>query len=159
VGVFNWDENAEAVITVPLDALGLDSRVFHTVYDFWPQQYLGTAQAKLDVRVPAGSVRLIGLRRLEDTPMIIACDRHYTQGVLDHKAVTWDAAARTLTGSFDAVHTTPYVITVSVPEGYAPKAAAWSGGAATLKVDKTSARVEFTVGAEQGGAAIWTVQF
>lgn len=159
VGVFNWDETAETVVSVPFDALGLDPRVYHTVYDFWPQQYLGTAQAKLDLRVPAGSVRLIGLRRLEDTPMLIASDRHYTQGALDHKSVNWDASARRLTGSFEAVDTTPYVITVSVPEGYQPTAASWSGGGARLSVEKTSARLQFTTGATQGGPATWQVQF
>lgn len=159
VGVFNWDEQKEAVIAVPLDALNLDPRAYHTVYDFWPQQYLGTAQTRLEVKVPAGSVRLLGLRRLQPEPMLIASDRHYTQGALDHTAITWDPATRVLEGRFDAVNTTPYAITVSVPEGYAPTAANWSGGSATLSPDKTSARIQFTTGAEQGGPATWRVQF
>ena len=56
--------------------------------------------------------------------MLIASDRHYTQGALDHTAITWDAATRRLTGQFTAVDSTPYAITVSVPDGYAAQGAA-----------------------------------
>lgn len=157
VGLFNWDETGESLVSLPFDALGIDPRAFYTVYDFWPQQYLGTATGQLDVKVPASSVRLLGLRRLEETPMLIACDRHYTQGALDHTAVVWDAAARTLTGHFTAVAQTPYVITVSVPMGYTPKGASWSGGEATLASADTAATVRFN--AETPGPATWQVQF
>lgn len=157
VGVFNWDAAQETVVGVPFDALGLDPRAFYAVYDFWPQQYQGAAQARLDVRVPAGSVRLLGLRRLEDTPILIACDRHYTQGALDHSAVTWDATARTLSGAFTAVERTPYVITVSVPEGYTVQGATFNGVPAELARDKTSAAFRFT--AESAGPATWSVQY
>lgn len=158
VGLFNWDAEKEAIITVPFEALEL-SGGYYTVFDFWPQHYEGTARGQLDVRVPAGSVRLLGLRRLEDAPMLIACDRHYTQGALDHTAITWDATSRTLKGEFTAVENTPYVITVSVPEGYAPQAASWSGGEAVMAREATVATLRFSVGASAGGVASWVVQY
>lgn len=157
VGVFNWDEKNEAVITVPFDGLGLGVGAFYTVYDFWPQQYLGTAQAKLEVRVPAGSVRLIGLRKLEETPMLVACDRHYTQGALDHSAVAWDAATRTLSGQFTAVEATDYQIVVTVPAGYAAQAGTFNDAPAALTQEKTSATLRFR--AEAAGPARWAVRY
>ena len=157
VGVFNWDDKAEAVISVPFASLALGTSTYYTVYDFWPQQYLGTAKGQLEVRVPPGGVRLLGLRRLETTPMLIATDRHYTQGALDHSAVTWDPSTRRLTGQFTAVENTPYAITVSVPEGFSAQGASWSGGAVNFTPAKTSAVLRFTTTAP--GPAAWTVQY
>lgn len=157
VGLFNWNESQATTISVPLDAFGIDPRLFYTVYDFWPQQYLGTLTGKLDVEVPPASVRLLGLRRLESVPMLIACDRHYTQGALDHTAVAWDPGASTLTGNFTAVERTPYRVTVSVPEGHAPKSAQFNGAPADLAVAATTATLTFNAAAS--GPATWRVQY
>ena len=131
VGVFNWDEHAPQTVSFTLASLGLDATAYYTVYDFWPGVYHGLAQTELDIAVPPGSVRLLGLRRYENHPMFLATDRHFSQGASDHRSITWDDAAKSLSGVFDGVADTDYTLRILVPEGYAMQEVFASVGNAT----------------------------
>jgi len=119
VAVFNWDETTPSMVTLNFRALGLDPTAYYTVFSFWQQEYHGTARARLDVQLPAACVRVYGLRRLEDRPMFLATDRHFTMGATDFTELRWDPAARVLTGAFHGVANTDYVLHFLVPEAYA----------------------------------------
>ncbi len=119
VAVFNWDESEPDTAVLSFADFDFAPDDYYTVYDFWNERYYGTARESLEVTVSPGSVRLLGLRRYADRPMLIASDRHYTQGAMDHTALHWDAQANTLGGTFTAVADTAYTLRVLIPEPFA----------------------------------------
>lgn len=120
LGLFNWDPAAPQTLSVDFAKLGLIQGAYYTVFDFWQQQYLGTATGSLSVQVPPGSVRLLGLRPYEDRPMFLAHDRHLLQGAMEYNKLAWDPNTLTLSGSFEAIEATTYTAYVLVPEPYQP---------------------------------------
>lgn len=156
-GLFNWDENKSKTVTLPLNTLGLNPAKYYTVFDFWQEQYCGTAKGRLDVAVPPGSVRLFGLRKFEEHPMFLATDRHFTQGALDHKSIEWDASGRQLRGVFEAVADTDYTLRILIPEGYALQQAAVSAGGAQTIMDERVLKIQFHNAA--AGNVEWSAQF
>lgn len=123
VAVFNWAADEADEVMLNFADFDLPPDAYYTVYDFWAEQYYGTARETLQTAVAPGSVRLLGLRRHRDRPMLLATDRHYTQGALDHTSLFWDPDTRILQGEFDAVEDTDYALRVLVPEPYEPGAA------------------------------------
>ena len=118
VAVFNWNETAEE--TVPLDfaKMGLDPAVDYVVFDFWPGEYCGIMKEKAELRVPAGSVRLLCMRPFENHPMFLSTDAHILQGAVDFDALEWNAASRTLQGIFRGIENTEYRLSILAPESY-----------------------------------------
>jgi len=155
LGLFNWDEHNDAVIPVPFDALELSTQAYFTVFDFWAQRYEGTAQGQLQVRVPPGSVRLLGLRPHENVPMLLASDVHITMGALDHSALAWDGAAKTLSGAFTAIADTPYTLSVLLPEGAQHREVGASAGEVAAQVDGRVVKLRIT--GAPAGAVNWRV--
>ncbi|MDQ1256575.1 MAG: Alpha-galactosidase [Candidatus Hydrogenedentes bacterium] len=157
VGVFNWDETQTVSLPLPLPGLGLEQGSYYTVYDFWAEKYCGLAQDRLDVSVAPASCRLLGLREFEKRPMFVASNRHFSQGASDHKSIVWDDATRRLTGEFDAVADTDYVLTILVPEGYTAGDATVSAGAPT--VSREGNALELAFHCADAGAVTWQVPF
>lgn len=157
VGLFNWDETAAQTIDVSFDDLGLARDRYYTVYGFWEETYYGTASNRLSVSVPAGSVRLLGLRPYEDRPMFLATDRHYSQGATDFLALEWDETSRIMRGSFEGVADTKYSLRVLVPEPFAMKQCTVSCGQPTTRMDDRVMVMQFTCDAE--GPVEWSVEF
>lgn len=157
LAVFNWNDATPQTISVPFSAMGLDTRAFYTVYDFWQEHYHGVAQARLDVQVPPGTVRLYGLRRHTETPMFLASDVHITQGALDHRSIVWNAEARSLEGVFDAIADTEYNLRILAPEPWEMKEAALSKGEAALFREGRVIRLQFHN--DSPGRLTWTLKF
>ena len=157
LALFNWDEYAAHTIPVSLAQCGLSDSVYYTVYDFWQDRYHGVARGRLDINVAPGNVRLFGLRRLEKRPMFLATDRHFTQGASDHRTITWDAAAKRLTGIFDAVADTHYNLRILVPEGFTIAEAHTSVAEPSVEMDGDMLKLAFRC-AEQGEVT-WSVSF
>jgi hypothetical protein len=157
VALFNWDTAEAATIPLPFAALGEPDGRYLTVYDFWEGRYYGTAATQLPVRVPPGSVRLLGLRPYESRPMLLASDRHITQGAMDQTAETWDAAARTLTGQMETTGDTPYVLRILAPEGFTPKVATVSSGPVPWSFEDRVLTLRFAVG--EAASLEWRVTF
>jgi len=157
LALFNWDTLSEQELTVPFDSLGLPPGRYHTVYDFWRDHYHGTAIEQLRVRVPPGSVQLLGLRPHTAQPMLLSSDSHFTQGALDHEAVDWNPATRTLSGRFAAAADTTHVLTLLVPEGYHFESASAEGAPVEARVEDNLLRLHLA--AAQGGDVAWHVVF
>jgi hypothetical protein len=157
VALFNWDTAEAATIPLPFAALGEPDGKYLTVFDFWEGRYYGTAATQLPVRVPPGSVRLLGLRPYESRPMLLASDRHITQGAMDQTAETWDAAARTLTGQMETTGDTPYVLRILAPEGFTPKVATVSSGPVPWSFEDRVLTLRFAVG--EAASLEWRVTF
>ena len=157
LGLFNWDESQAKTISVLFETLGLDPGRYYTVYDFWQEQYHGTAQGRLDMAIPPGAVRLLGLRRFEDRPMFLATDRHFTQGALDHKSIEWNQPTRQLRGIFEAVENTPYNLRILVPEPYNVVQSSVSTGSAQAVLNNRVLTISFD--RQNSGPVEWQVQF
>ena len=100
VGVFNWNTEQETTVPLYMEPLGMSARDYFTVYDIWNEIYLGTAERMLNVTLPPGGVHFLAFRLYRDRPMLVATDRHFTQGAVGFRDLTWDPGARTLSGMF-----------------------------------------------------------
>jgi hypothetical protein len=155
--LFNWDEAAAVEHTIPLTDLGLNNDNLYTVYDFWASQYLGLIEKALRVEVPPEGVRLLGLRRFERRPMLVASSRHYTQGASDHSSLDWVHETRTLSGTYTAVAGEPCTLSILVPEPYVT-----SQATATTEIvgqNQTGTLLELSIRATAGGEVQWKVTF
>lgn len=121
--LFNWDEDAPVELHTPLTAIGLNNDNLYTVYDFWAGQYLGLIEKTLRVEVPPEGVRLLGLRRYERRPMLVASSRHYTQGASDHTALDWNHEGGILSGTFAGIKDETCTLSILVPEPWVLKTA------------------------------------
>ncbi len=157
VALFNWDDSEPQTTALDFRALGLDVNGYYTVYDFWRERYYGTARAGLEIVVPPGSVRLLGLRRYRERPMLIAADRHFAQGAYDFRELVWNAGTRTLHGVFEGTAGTDYKLTILVPEGFTPRDIETSAGKATMVHDANLLLV--SLHCEKNGPVDWTLHF
>ncbi|MBI4559525.1 MAG: alpha-galactosidase [Candidatus Hydrogenedentes bacterium] len=157
VGVFNWDDAAEHTIAVDFSRLGLNPEKYYTVYDFWRDRYYGTARERVDLNVPAGSVCLLGLRPYLERPMFLSTDRHFTQGATDFTALSWDEAARVLSGVFDGIEDTVYNLRVLVPENFTVRDTKISCGPVQTSMDGRVLKIGFHCARQ--GPVDWSVQF
>ncbi len=157
VGVFNWNEAAEESIPLDFGRMGLDPDTEYAVFDFWPGAYCGLAKGKMDLTVPAGSVRLLSFRPCQDRPMFLATDSHITQGATDFTALEWRSDTRTLAGQFNGVEDTDYRLWVRTPKGYEPSETSVSMGDARLTRSDEVARIAFHSTAT--GPVEWQLRF
>ena len=155
VALFNWDTAGAAELDTPLTALGLNNENYYTVYDFWASQYLGLIEKQLHAEVPPEGVRLFGLRRYEKRPMLVASNRHFSQGASDHTALDWSYETRVLSGSFDARAATAYTFTVFIPEPYTFKAIETTAALTAQSLDGTT--LTFTIQTDTPGPTTWRV--
>ena len=157
VGLFNWDTTAPKIFRTPLPSFGLNAGVRYTVYDFWAGRYLGMIKDLLQVEVPPEGVRLLGLRYAEQRPMLVASNRHYTQGALDHRALTWSYDTQTLSGRFEGVEGFPYTLTFHIPEAYRLKGVDCSEAITGQREENGTLSLSFSPTAT--GVITWSLQF
>jgi hypothetical protein len=157
VALFNWRPDAADTLAFDFEQLGLQENAYYTVYDFWNEKYYGTAEKELSVRVPPGSVLLLGLRKYQIRPMFLATDRHFTQGALDHKEIQWDDNAKVLRGNFDGIAQTSYTLRILAHEPFVMKSALVSTGAVETIQDDSVILLRFQ--SAQNGPIDWEVAF
>ena len=155
--MFNWEAGTSIELNTPLTDLGLNNDNLYTVYDFWAGQYLGLIEKTLRVEVPPESVRLLGLRRFERRPMLVASSRHYSQGASDHTALDWAHETRMLSGAYAAVPGAPCTLSILVPEPYVTSTVTTT--AELLAQKQTGTLLELTIRAPAGGEVQWRVNF
>ena len=119
VGVFNFDDEAQAGRHVAWAELGLDPATPHHVFDFWSGVYLGAWRGGVFVDVPATDVRVLTVVPAEDRPVLVSTDRHITQGWVDLQTLEQGGTpeAPTLAGRSRVIGHDDYVLTVAFPPG------------------------------------------
>jgi hypothetical protein len=157
VALFNWDETASQSIPLNLDEAGMQAHAYYAVYDFWAEKYFGVAQGKLNVSVPAGGVRLLTFREFEQRPMFLSIDNHILQGAHDFTALAWDNAKRVISGSFNAIENTDYVLRVLVPKEFTIQSSHVSCGETATTVENEVLALRFHC--SQSGPVRWTTSF
>ena len=158
VALFNWDEKEPAEITVPLTALeGFFADTYHTVFDFWNDEYYGTAKDRLTVTVPAGGVRVIGLRPFRNRPTFLGLTNHIAQGSRRVSALDWNPVRKVLSGTFEADADTDYDLRILVPAPYQVSETLVSASNVGTETDGNILKIHFH--AIEKGAIQWSVQF
>lgn len=155
--LFNWEQGAPVELNTPLTDFGLNNDNLYTVYDFWAGQYLGLIEKTLRVEVPPEGVRLLGLRRYERRPMLVASSRHYTQGASDHTALDWNHKAGILSGTFKGIKDETCTLTVLVPEPWVAKSATSSVEVMAQKQEGTHLTLSLRPSSQ--GDVTWKVTF
>lgn len=157
VGLFNWDPSAPVQLDTPLTDLGLNNDNDYTVYDFWAGRFLGLIEKQLRVEVPPEGVRLLGLRRYEKRPMLIAVDRHFTQGALSHTRLDWSYEDNCLSGAFKATADSTYTFTLLIPEPYTLSTVEATQPVQEQRLDGTV--LKFIIPVTDAGEVTWRASF
>lgn len=118
LGLFNWEEETEAVIHYPLDRLGLDPEKKYHAFDFWDNRHLGQVTGHVSTTLPGASCQTLALREVSDYPQLISTSRHITQGLIDVLNENWNAKDKTLTGTSEVVAGDPYEMRIICPPGF-----------------------------------------
>ena len=118
LGLFNWDKDDRA-IEFAADWAGLDPAKTYFAFDFWANKPAGiVSQNKVKFDVPGQSCRVIAVRADEGHPVVVSTSRHVTQGMIDVTDETWNADAKTLSGTSQVVGGDTYEIRIAGLNGY-----------------------------------------
>jgi hypothetical protein len=140
VGLFNWNfpdrknrkdasameepttQEADAAkrgevgaITIKLDLaqLGLPSDIQLVGFDFWAKEFVKPFTGTQSFTLPAGSCKVLALRKRLDRPQLVSTSRHVTQGLVDVVKVDWDGSKHVLRGKSKLVADDPYEIRIA----------------------------------------------
>ncbi len=116
VGLFNPSETDTINKSFSLERLWLNPRKRYVAFDFWMERFWGEVSNRLQANVLPASVTLLALHEKTSHPQVISTDRHVLQGAIELKAVAWDAATRTLSGTSNGPIGTAHNVFVYLPE-------------------------------------------
>ncbi len=157
VALFNNNPDMSQTLTVPLRALDLDPSAYHTVFGFWEEQYHGTVRDQLTVSVPAGGVRVFGLRTFQRRPMFVGAPHHLSQGTAELSDVRWSESTGHLEGHWRAERGRTYDLYFLAPSPYTLRDGQAYDVDYDLTQDDTVIRLRFT--AERSGTVRWRLRF
>ncbi len=119
VGLFNWSDQPRDKV-LDLKSLGLDRKTPFAVYDFWEERYLGIVQGSVEVNLKELSCAVLAIHPTTKHPQFLSSNRHITQGGIDLDDIRWDDDATKLFGVSKVVKGYHHLVTIRVPEGFAP---------------------------------------
>jgi glycosyl hydrolase family 31 len=140
VGLFNWDEHKDTMLTVTCEELGIDVDREYLLYDFWEKKFLGEFSKEKTLKLKAQSCTLAAIREKKDHPQILSIDRHITQGGICIKELEWSEDKKTLGSVMDLPTGHTFIVTLYVPTGYKLKST--KGKAKLLKSKKNIVELE-----------------
>ena len=115
--VLFWNQTDKAkTISADLDedtafgGLNLDPDKEYEVWDFWNWEYIGKYKGSdiLSQKVRKNEMRTMALREVREDPYVLSTNRHLLQGDFDVSNVNYDAASKTMTGTFEIVGNDTY---------------------------------------------------
>ncbi len=80
--LFNWGED-DADLGFDFAELGLRPDVDYAVYETWTESWEGFHRGSFRMKVPRHAVRLLTIHEKSDKPVLLASNRHITQGYED----------------------------------------------------------------------------
>lgn len=92
--VMNWDGADPVSVALPLGRIGFAPGAFHSVYEYWQQKYLGTADVTLNVTIPAHGSTVLVFRPLLTRPMLASTGTNLGQDWPGLKTVEWSPQSR-----------------------------------------------------------------
>ena len=157
VALFNWGDDA-ATVGVDWSELGEPAGRRFLGWEFWGGTFLGARTGRIEMSVPARSVRLVALQPDAGRPQFLTSDRHLTQGGVELKGQAWDG--RTLTATVEAIGGFPLTVRFHVPKGFAFKGVrAPAGVRAEARAEADGEVLAVTVAAEKTADVPLTLEF
>ncbi len=156
VALFNWGD-AEARVGVDWDELGEPADRRFLGWEFWGGTFLGARTGRLELSVPARSVRLVSLRPDRGRPQVLTTDRHLTQGGVELKDERW--AGRTLTATVRTVGGFPLTLRVALPAGFAVRKVSATGAQVTSALESDGRVLAVTLTGDVSADVPVTVEF
>jgi alpha-galactosidase len=161
VALFNY---ADAFMekSVALERLRLPQPKTYLAFEFWSQRLVGEFDRELRVRVEPESVALLSVHPLAGVPRVVSTDRHFTQGAVELKNVSWDTSSNVLSGTSVGAAGTAQNISIYVPREYRwdsdlPEYFHESGQYSLKQIDSRILRVRARFDA--GTVTPWQVRF
>lgn len=115
VGVFNFDADKADQVYLNWTDLGLPEGKPVHVYDFWNHEYLGAWPAGMAVPTVPTSCRVLTLLPDSGEIQLISTSRHITQGPVELKKFTHDAARNSFAGTSHLIKNDPYQLSFVFP--------------------------------------------
>jgi hypothetical protein len=115
VAFYNWDDKNPMKIETTPDWIGLPKGEEYVAFDYWGDKFIGGFRDQLSVEVPAGSCLVLAVQPVKPHPILLSTSQHVTQGIVDVKSVSWDAAAKTLSGKSRVIADDPYELRIYDP--------------------------------------------
>lgn len=103
-------------VWLPFTQAGIAPSTYVSVFDLRNREYKGTARGGVTVATQAGHTQVFALQPVADRPVLL----HREPPLLptaESAAGEWDAAVRTMRGSFEAVEGVAYTFHFLMPEG------------------------------------------
>ena len=157
MGMFNWDAENEAQITVELADIGLSPDEQYVGFDFWENEFVPPFTGQIRSSLRPGSCRIIAVRRLHGYPQLVSTSRHVTQGLVDVVEEKWDNEKNTLMGKSRVVGGDDYELRIFAPDKW--QAVSASASALTIDVEQSGPEVRATVKSETDGEISWRLVF
>ncbi len=165
LGLFNW-ENAAKTIRHTAARIGLPNAQSYHAFDFWANQLLPQFAGEVQFDVPGQSCRVIAVRAASGHPLVLSTSRHVTQGMIDVREESWDAATGTLSGVSQVVGGDPYELRIAGitdgkewKPGVAGLAAADQAAGVSVAQAETPGLLRVTLRATASREVRWALKF
>jgi hypothetical protein len=150
VALFNWDDKKSETIRVELDNLNLpdDGSGTYVGFDYWENKFVPPFSGVLEARLRPSSCRVISIRPLGNSPVLVSTSRHVTQGIVDIEKQSWNSRTKEMTGTSKIVGEDPYELRIYAPTGNG----LWK--ARSVNVSQADIQAGVTIESEQAGPEI-----
>jgi hypothetical protein len=154
LGLFNWDAETRN-IGCPAARAGLDPDQTYHAFDFWHNQLVPSFKGDFAFEVPAASCRVIAVRAAAGHPLLLGTSRHVSQGMVDVRDETWDAAAATLGAASQVVAKDRYELRIA---GINDGGRRWQAAAIEVTPEDAAAGVKAKLGVSREGLLRATIE-
>ncbi len=161
VGLFNWDD-AERQFNIPLEQLGLNTKVEYAAFDYWGNSFIPSVSGKLGATVPARSCVVFAMRPMANHPQVVSTSRHVTQGMIELSGETWDQKARILSGQSELIGHDPCELRIAAGAAKMKRISLGDGDQAanvSATIAQTGPLARLTIKSPSTRKVSWKVEF
>lgn len=121
IGLFNWNEKGQTIVTCNLCDMGLNANKQYTVFDYWNNKYLGKFNNHFSYKLHPASCAVLAIHEHVDYPYLLSTSRHITQGLIDVISEKWNSNKKQLLIQTNAVANDDYELRLIIPQNYKVK--------------------------------------
>ena len=158
-GLYNWDREAPLEFGYTAEYAGLDPHETYAGFDFWNNVFVGPFKGRLTAEVPANDCRVLALRPVRGTPVLVSTSRHVASPVFEQVKTAWTGDAREGVLSGASQRLVPgerYELRVVSPDGWTCVGAEAEGAEGCVLQGGTALRAAFT---PKGEKLSWKLRF
>jgi len=150
IGLFNWDDKKSETARVELNNLDLPDNGSGTYvgFDYWENKFVPPFSGVLEAQLRPSSCRVISIRPLGNSPVLVSTSRHVTQGIVDIEKQTWNNRKKEMRGTCKIVGEDPYELRIYAPNGNGVSKAR------SVNVSQVDIQAGVTIESEQAGPEI-----